>query len=113
MNGQQLSIFDAAPPARKKRPLPEKPRFNGAAYERERDDARLTGQLLRIWDVMHDSVWRSLHQIATKTGDPEASISAQLRHLRKERFGGHKVERRHQGNGLYEYRLIPNLKGEK
>jgi hypothetical protein len=46
--------------------------------------------------------------VARMTGDPEASVSAQLRHLRKPRFGGHTVERRYMSNGLYEYKLILN-----
>lgn len=40
------------------------------------------------------------------TGDPEASISAQLRHLRKHRFGGHDVQKRRRNDGAqWEYRL--------
>ena len=82
--------------------------FNGSAYEPARDDARLTAQLGRIWNTMLDGQWHTLRQIATTTGGPDSSISAQLRHLRKPRFGGHVVERNHVGNGLYAYRLIPN-----
>jgi hypothetical protein len=81
-------------------------RFNGADYIPSRDDARLSGQILRVWDCMKDESWRTLREIATITGDPEASISAQLRHLRKERFGGHEVEREYVSNGLYKYRLL-------
>ena len=81
-------------------------RFNGADYIPSRDDARLSGQILRVWDCMKDESWRTLREIANITGDPEASISAQLRHLRKERFGGHEVEREYVSNGLYKYRLL-------
>jgi hypothetical protein len=81
-------------------------RFNGADYIPSRDDARLSGQILRVWECMEDENWRTLREIANITGDPEASISAQLRHLRKERFGGHKVEREYVSNGLYKYRLL-------
>jgi hypothetical protein len=83
-------------------------RFDGDDYVPERDNPRLKGQLLRIWDVMKDGQWRTLREIANKTNDPEASISAQLRHLRKERFGSHQIEREHITNGLYRYRLIVN-----
>ena len=83
-------------------------RFDGADYVPERDNPRLKGQLLRVWDVMKDGQWRTLREIANKTNDPEASISAQLRHLRKERFGSHHIEREHINNGLYRYRLIIN-----
>jgi hypothetical protein len=54
---------------------------------------------------MKDGQWRTLEQIADMTGDPTPSVSAQLRHLRKPRFGSHTVDRRHVGGGLYEYRL--------
>lgn len=81
-------------------------RFDGADYVATRDNARLTGQLLRIWNVVCDQKWRTLRELADLTGDPEASISAQLRHLRKPRFGGHLVERLHVQGGLYKYRLV-------
>lgn len=85
-------------------------RFDGSDYVPERDNARLTGQLLRVWECMNDGEWRTLSRISTITGDPEASISAQLRHLRKPRFGGFEVEKRYINNGLYEYRLlVPEL----
>jgi hypothetical protein len=83
-------------------------RFNGSDYQPSRDDIRLTGQLLRIWNVVCDGSWLTLSQIAIRTGDPEASISAQLRHLRKERFGSHDVEKMHMGDGLYKYRVLAN-----
>jgi len=81
-------------------------RFDGDDYVASRDNARLTGQLLRIWNVVCDQKWRTLKEIANLTGDPEASISAQLRHLRKARFGGHLVERLHVQGGLYKYKVI-------
>ena len=86
-------------------------RFNGDDYVASRDDIRLTGQLLRVWNFMCDGLWKTLPQIAEATGDPEASISAQLRHLRKPRFGGHTIEKQYITNGLYRYRLIVNQDG--
>jgi hypothetical protein len=80
-------------------------RFDGANYNQTRDDARLTGQILRVWECMSDGRWRTLKDIAQETGDPEASVSAQLRHLRKPRFGGHTVEREYIKDGLYKYKL--------
>ncbi|MCA9361783.1 hypothetical protein KC906_00260 [Candidatus Kaiserbacteria bacterium] len=97
--------------AKKKRRVPELPenmRFDGSNYVPARDDRRLTGQIRRIYAAMSDGVWRTLEQIHEITGDPQPSISAQLRHLRKERFGGHEVLKRHEGGGLYHYRLVPN-----
>ena len=81
-------------------------RFDGSDYVATRDDVRLTGQLLRVWNAMQDGAWRTLDWIASTTGDPPASISAQLRHLRKERFGGHTVERQYIARGLFSYRLL-------
>ena len=78
--------------------------FNGADYIPERDNERLGNQLLRVKKAIHSGDWKTLRQLAEETGDPEASISAQLRHLRKPRFGSLVIERRHVGNGLYEYR---------
>jgi hypothetical protein len=82
--------------------------FEGDDYNHERDSDRLTGQLLRIFEVVKDSRWRTLKEIALLTGDPEASISAQLRHLRKPRFGSHEVEKQYVDRGLYKYRVLIN-----
>lgn len=82
-----------------------RPRFNGADYKPERDNLRLSDQLARIYSVIRDGKWYTLAEIAAKTEDPEASISAQLRHLRKPRFGSHVIEREHISGGLYQYRM--------
>lgn len=84
--------------------LPLEPYFEGPQDEASRP-TRLRNQLLEIRDYMLDGRWRTLEQIATATGHPPASVSAQLRHLRKPRFGGYTVIRRHIQNGLYEYRV--------
>jgi len=81
-------------------------RFDGADYQPARDDVRLTGQIQRVWNCMADGHWRTLKEIARATGDPEASVSAQLRHLRKEKFGSWTVDREHISHGLYKYRLL-------
>lgn len=86
----------------------ENARFDGDDYVPERDDPRLKGQIRRIYELMRDGQWRTLHEIERITLDPAASISAQLRHLRKKRFGGHTVEREYLGSGLYQYRLLLN-----
>lgn len=88
--------------------------FNGSDYVPALDDTRLLSQLGRVYNVMSDGNWRTLSEIAAITGDPEASISAQLRHLRKQRFGGHIVEKQPRGErarGLYEYRLLVAVAG--
>ena len=61
---------------------------------------------------MRDQSWRTLAEIEEETGDPQSSISAQLRHLRKRRFGEHDVDKRRRVSekscGTWEYRLRIN-----
>jgi len=83
-------------------------RFNGPDYDSARDNIRLTSQTSRIFALMRDGKPRSLTEISVSTGDPESSVSAQLRHLRKPRFGGHTVTKQHFGRGLYKYALSVN-----
>lgn len=95
----QLAFTDLpAPPAH----------FDGPVYEPRFDLARLTGQIERVHGFMADGGWHTLAEIEAATGDPAASVSAQLRHLRKARFGSHTVEKRPRGDrehGLWEYRM--------
>lgn len=81
--------------------------FDGKTYDPEQDRKRLTGQLERVHRIMMDSEWRNLRELADAAGGSEASVSARLRDLRKERFGGMTVERRRVSGGLFEYRLLP------
>ncbi len=88
----------------------------GPAYEGEYDAARLRTQTQVIRDVMLSAsecgAWLTLREIAAMTGYGEASISAQLRHLRKPQFGRYRVEKRRRGRpsrGIWEYRLLPPL----
>lgn len=74
-------------------------------YDSALDSRRLGAQLNRVFAVMIGGDWLTLGEIAAKTGDPEASISARLRDLRK-LFG--KVERNRRGRedaGHWEYRF--------
>ena len=87
------------------------PPFDGDTFDKKQDGTRLTGQLKKIVDCMQDEKWRTLDEIQLATSYPAASISAQLRHLRKEKFGKNTVNRRPRGDrsqGLYEYQLILN-----
>lgn len=78
---------------------------DGDTFQMALDFVRLNNQAQLVFDVMADGRWRTLSQIATETGCPEASVSARLRDFRKPRFGGHTVSRRHVGGGLYEYKV--------
>ena len=73
------------------------PDFDGVTYDPERDKARLTGQLERVYEVVKTG-WYTLAEIASQTGDPEGSISARLRDLRKEKFGSYDIRRKRVGN---------------
>lgn len=84
--------------------LPVAPRYDGSEYLPWRDDERLTGQMKRIAKVMGDYGWHTPSELERETGDNWASISAQLRHLRKARFGSHTIDKEHLGNGLYQFR---------
>lgn len=81
------------------------PQFDGATYEPARDRSRLFIQLERVYTALAMGEWMTLAQLAAATGDPEASVSARMRDLRKPQFGGHTVERRYVRRGLWEYRL--------
>ena len=89
------------------------PRFNGPEQD-DSDQPRLMNQNEIILKLMIDGIWRTLPEIWAETGYPPASISAQLRHLRKPRFGEYQVERRiRMAPGLYEYRVLdPKPKGQ-
>ena len=85
-------------------------------------------QLAEIRELMQRAfardVWLTLGEIAEVTEFAEASISAQLRHLRKPHHGGHRVEKRRRlsqrstaptheiraarrGPVIWEYRVLP------
>ncbi len=85
------------------------PAFDGDTYDPDQDHQRLGKQALRVFHVMRSGRWLALHELESLTGDPTTSISAQMRHFRKKRFGEHTIEkRRRHGGGLYEYRLLVN-----
>lgn len=82
--------------------------FDGATYEPEFDHERLHGQLALVYEMMRDHDWHTLAELATHAHGSEAGVSARVRDLRKEKFGGHLIERRRAGDptaGLWEYRM--------
>ena len=86
-------------------------RFDGPDYSKDLDKKRLSKQHVEIKEFMlKEKNWFTLKEISSNLNFPEASVSAQLRHLRKPRFGSYVVERRRTGNksrGLFEYRVLP------
>ena len=90
--------------------------FDGQTFVSSLDGDRLTTQFERVRALMLDGRWRTLAEIADKTGGSEAAVSARLRDFRKDKFGGHAVDRRRRGQaarGLHEYRLIASVEEPK
>lgn len=82
----------------------------GPAYEEKKDGPRVRAQHDRIRSFMRDHNWRTLGEISTSLEYPESSVSAQLRHLRKEQFGSYRIEKRRRNEeGLWEYRMLDPL----
>ena len=90
------------------------PQF-GPEYNATVDRRRLDTQMERIrlymlgveWRTF-DEIQRDLERMFHPTRFPAASISAQLRHLKKPAFGYYTLEkRRRKSAGLFEYRLLP------
>ena len=83
--------------------------FDGATYVPALDKNRLGRQMKQVFALMSDGQWRTLAEIEAATWEPQASISARLRDLRKPRWGSYTVNRRRRGDGargLFEYSLV-------
>lgn len=99
---KQQEMFDAVP------------HFDGVHYEPKKDHERLTGQLKDIYEcLLADGGWMTIAEICCYCADhfdgryPEPSMSAQLRNLRKERFGGHDIQGRYRnGTRIFEYKYF-------
>jgi biotin operon repressor len=66
-------------------------------------------RMMRAGMPPEDGGWMTLRDLGELTGYGEASISAQIRHLRKEQFGGYLVAKRRRGlekRGVWEYRIL-------
>lgn len=81
----------------------------------EYDALRLRSQREIIRDVMLSAAdcetWLTLGELRAITGYGEASISAQLRHLRKTENGGYSIEKRHR-DGAGTVRTTVDGRGE-
>lgn len=89
--------------------------FDGETFCPERDEQRLTSLMERVYTFMADGEWRTLSEISRACRGSEASVSARLRDLRKEKFAdkypNHGVERARVSVGLYNYRVLMNEQG--
>jgi hypothetical protein len=89
---------------------------DGTTYDPSLDRERLNRQARLVYDQLERYArigqWLTLGELQTITRQPQASISARLRDLRKPRFGGLTIERRrrlHAGPGVWEYLMRPEL----
>ena len=83
-----------------------KPDFDGETYDRKLDHKRLSGQLGKVHHALSGGSWWTLRQLANLTSAPEASVSARIRDLRKEKFGGYKIKTCRFAGGLWKYRMV-------
>jgi hypothetical protein len=94
----------------------------GPAYSAYQDGAHGITQAEVIRDVLlsaeecrpRDGGWMTLRELGDLTTYGEASISAQLRHLRKPQFGAYVIEKRRRGTpgrGVWEYRIAGRSAG--
>lgn len=79
----------------------------GPSYNEQIDGPAIKRQHEAIRDLMLVGDWLTLDEIAERTSYTTASISAQLRHLRKKAFGSYRVEkRRRRGFRVWEYKVL-------
>jgi hypothetical protein len=113
--GGQDFVIDASPLDRSQASV----RTLGPAYRREEDELRVCTQMLRIrehkLEMSARGRWETLSEICAalearwRCRFPEASVSAQRRHLNKAAFGSHRLKKRRRGGpgyGLFEYTLL-------
>lgn len=86
--------------------IPPKVAFDGSTYDPTQDYLRLNGQLGRVRLIMNDGKWHTLREMADNIGCEPQSVSARIRDLKKEQYGGLTIEKEHVKNGLWRYRLV-------
>jgi len=79
--------------------------FSGAGVETVDDNIRLGKQIDKVLSFIKNGEWFSLSQISEAINAPHASVSAQLRNLRKREHGSYIIERKNEGSGYHLYRL--------
>lgn len=89
-------------------------KIDGFAYEPDLDEERLRTQMRQVFSILKSTYdWLTVEQISNIMGErfdvqaPEASVSAQIRNLRKRANGGYLIRGRYRkGARIYEYKLI-------
>ncbi len=75
----------------------------GSTFNQEMDSERLLKQSGRVFEFVKSGRWLTLREISDATGDPEASVSARLRDLRRLGLTVHRRRRGDAKRGLHEY----------
>jgi len=78
---------------------------DGSTYNHDEDYDRLNRQMKDVFRAVADGAWHTPPELEDKTGHSWASISARLRDLRKDKYGGYIVEREYLAKGLWMYRI--------
>ena len=80
----------------------------GPAFDEVRDGQRIRGQIATIRELLLPLGYLTLAEIARLTGYPEASVSSDLRHLRKLAHGSFDVPKK-RINNTWRYTVNPPL----
>jgi hypothetical protein len=67
-----------------------------------------TTQIKRVFNALTSRNWLTLRDLHIMTGDPEGSISSQMRNLRMKKHGSHVISKRVKGvknDNLWEYKI--------
>lgn len=81
-------------------------KIQGSTFNPDLDSERLAKQSSRVFALMKDGRARTLREISDATGDPEASVSARLRDLRRLGLTVNRQRRGDEKRGLFEYSVI-------
>lgn len=66
---------------------------------------RRSSSVERVRSLMSDGRWHTLRGLAFRTGFRETGVSARIRDLRREEYGGCRVATRRVNRSTWEYRL--------
>lgn len=78
--------------------------FPGPGITSDKDESRILTHNEIIWELMLGGGFWTLREVEQITGFPQASISAAFRSFRNPKFGGHNIDREHEGGGLRSIR---------
>ena len=79
--------------------------FDGPTYNEPRDKTRLKRQLDSVRSCLLSGGWWTLAQLSGKAHGSTQSVSARVRDLKKLKFGAYTIDKRHVGDGVWEYRM--------